>query len=68
MQSLSNFQGHFRLTQTDKIGMVLAQKQKYRSVELDRNHRNKPTYGQLLYNKGGKNTQWREDSLFNKGC
>ena len=25
-------------------------------------------YGQLIYDKGGNNTQWREDSLFNKWC
>ena len=27
---------------------------------------NQHTYGQLLYDKGGKNIQWRKNWLFNK--
>ena len=27
---------------------------------------NQHAYGQLIYNKGDKNTQWRKDSFFNK--
>ena len=48
--------------------MILAQRQKYRSVEQDRKPRIKPTYSQLIYDKGGKNIQWTKNCLFNKWC
>ena len=37
--------------------------------QWNREPRNKPTiYSQLIFNKGGKNIQWRKDSLFGKWC
>ena len=50
-------------------GMVLAQRQKYRSMEQNRKPRDKPhTYRPLIFDKAGKNKQWRKDNLFNKLC
>ena len=49
--------------------MRLAPKQKYRSIEQDRNPGVNPqTYGHLMFDKLDKNIQCRKDSLFNKWC
>ena len=49
--------------------MVLSQNQKYRSMDWIENPEIDPcTYGNLIYDKGGKNKQWRKASLFNKWC
>ena len=47
---------------------VLAQKQKYRSIEQDSPEINPCTYGYFIFDKRGKKIQWGKDSLFNKWC
>ena len=48
--------------------MVLAQKQTLRSMEQNRPEMDPQMYGQLIFDKAGKNIQWNRDSLFSKWC
>ena len=65
--NLPDFRLYYKASHQDSI--VLAQRQKYRSMEQNRKPEINPcTYGHLIFDKGGKNIQWRKDNLFNKRC
>ena len=43
-------------------------KEKNRSMEQNSPEINPHTYGHLIFDKGGKNIQWRKDTHFSKWC
>ena len=63
-----DFRLYYKATVSHQDSMVLAQRQKYRSMKQNRKPINPCTYGHLIFDKGGKNIQWRKDNLFNKWC